>query len=333
MFKTSKIALAAVLALGTAGFSAAQDTQPQVRMARDLVAAASAFETYTRTAGAIDADFAGPKAVAGAVRVAASHEPHQIEAGMIAYAAMAALQDEGFVDSVQRIAADRGAREAMVRQLMDDPEAAVGLPGAEGAAARARSALLRQVEPLLADGARVKQAAYDIQHHEWSKVMVGDARERLALVKQLAAQTFSPSEADATRLYQALTARSERREAAPVSPVVARGLALAALALAGEAGEENREALRPLVTDVRSAECMRMAKLNLFQCMAVAGPHYEDVFCISQHAMLEAGRCMAQAAGADAAPRPVETADARSLLIPVARGRSHNQSPVPAGER
>jgi len=24
---------------------------------------------------------------------------------------------------------------------------------------------------------------------------------------------------------------------------------------------------------------MKMAKLNLYQCLAVAGPHYEDVFC------------------------------------------------------
>jgi hypothetical protein len=333
MFTRSKIALAAVLALGTAGLSAAQDTQPQVRMARHLVAAASAFETYTRTAGAIDANFAGPKAVAGAVRVAASHEPHQIEAGMIAYAAMAALQDEAFVAGVQRIAADPRSRQAMVRDLIDNPDAAVGLPGAGGAAARARAALLRQVEPLLADGARVKQAAYDIQHHEWSKAMVGDARERLALVKRLATQTYQPTGDDADRLYQALTAHAERRAAAPASPVVARGLALAALALAGEAGDENAEALRPVVTDVRSAECMRMAKLNLFQCMAVAGPHYEDVFCISQHAMLEAGKCMAQAAGAEAAPRSVETADARSMLIPIAHAERRMQNRIPAGER
>src|SRR3954463_3204952 len=100
MFKTSKIALAAVLALATAGLSAAQDSQPDVRMARDLVAAASAFETYTRTASAIDAGFSGPRDVAGAVQVAAAHDPRQIEAGMIAYAAMAALQDPAFVAGV-----------------------------------------------------------------------------------------------------------------------------------------------------------------------------------------------------------------------------------------
>ena len=314
----SKIALAVVLALGAAGLSGAvaQESQPDVRMAREVVAAASAFETYTRTAGAIEPGFAGPRAVAGALQVGASHDPRQLEAGMIAYAAMAALQDRGFVEGVQRIVAEDAARDEMVRRLTYNPETAIELPGADGAAARARAALLRQIEPLVADGRRVKQAAYDIQHKPWSKAFVTDGRERLAMVKQLAVQPFSPGEADATRLYQAVSARTEGRPAAAPSPVVMRGLALAALALAGEAGDENGEALKPLLTEVRSASCVRIAKLNLFQCMAVAGPHYEDVFCLGEHAMIEPGQCMAQAAGAEAAPQSMQTA---SMLIPIAR--------------
>ncbi|HEX4708868.1 hypothetical protein [Phenylobacterium sp.] len=314
----SKIALACVLALGAAGLNGAvaQESQPNVRMAREVVAAASAFETYTRTAGAIEPGFAGPRAVAGALQVGASHDPRQLEAGMIAYAAMAALQDRGFVEGVQRMVADDAARDEMVRRLTYNPETAIELPGADGAAARARAALLRQIEPLIADGRRVKQAAYDIQHQEWSRATVADARERLAMVKQLAVQPFSPDEADATRLFRAVSARIEGHAAAAPSPVVMRGLALAALALAGQAGDENGEALKPLLTETRSASCVRIAKLNLFQCMAVAGPHYEDVFCLGEHAMIEPGQCMAQAAGAEAAPQSMQTA---SMLIPIAR--------------
>jgi hypothetical protein len=40
-----------------------------------------------------------------------------------------------------------------------------------------------------------------------------------------------------------------------------------------------------------------MAKLNLFQCLSVAGPEYEDVFCLGQHAVLDTGQCVAGAAG------------------------------------
>src|SRR6185437_12783942 len=108
MSNPSRIALACVLALGATGLgAAAQGTQPEARMSRELVAAASAFETYTRTAGAIDPRFTGPREVEHAVHVAAAHDPRQLESGMIAYAAMAALQDEAFADGVRRIAADR----------------------------------------------------------------------------------------------------------------------------------------------------------------------------------------------------------------------------------
>ncbi len=308
------------------GGALAQDSQPNVSLGRDLVAAASAFETFTRTTSAIDAGFANPRAVMGAVRTAAAHDPQQLEAGMIAYGAMAALQDPAFVAGVRRITADPGAREAMVRQLVASPEAAIELPGAERAATRARSALLRQVEPLLANGARVKQAAYDVQHHGWSKVMVEDARERLALVKRMANEAFTPSPDDANHLFQAVSAPSEPRAAATPSPVVLRSVALAAIALAGQADEAGSEAVRPLLTEARSASCVRMAKLNLFQCMAVAGPHYEDIFCVSQHAMLEPGQCVASAVGAEAPMPAIQTAQARSVAFPVA-------SPIPDGQR
>src|ERR1700753_2898732 len=107
MLRRSKFAWVCGLALGAAGLSAAmaQDTQPHVSLARDLVADASAFETYTRTTGAIDARFASPQDIAQALRVAASHDPRQLEAGMVAYAAMTALQDHEFVMGVQRIVA------------------------------------------------------------------------------------------------------------------------------------------------------------------------------------------------------------------------------------
>jgi hypothetical protein len=320
MSRKSKIALACVLMLGAAGLSGAvaQEAQPNVRMARELVAAASAFETYTRTAGAIEPGFAGPRDIAGAVNVGASHDPQQLEAGMIAYAAMAALQDRAFVEGVQRVVADDRARDNMVQRLNYNPETAMELPGAESAAARARGALLRQIEPLIADGRRVKQAAYDIQRKPWSKAFVLDGRERLATIKQLAVRPFSPSDEDATRLFRAVSVRTEGRAAASPSPVVMRGLAVAALAIADQAGDDDSDALRPLLTEARSASCVRLAKLNLFQCMAVAGPHYEDVFCLGEHAMIEPGQCMASAAGADAAPRSVQTAQAGSLLIPIA---------------
>ena len=58
-----------------------------------------------------------------------------------------------------------------------------------------------------------------------------------------------------------------------------------------------------------------MAKLNLFQCLSVAGPEYEDVFCLGQHAVLDTGQCVAGAAG----PSP-------SLQLSALTGDVHGRS-------
>jgi hypothetical protein len=298
MVRVSRIALACVLALGAAGISAAAyERQPEARLAREWVAAASAFESYTTHGAAIRPGFASGREVAKAVSIGAAHEPQQLEAGMVAYAALAAVQEPAFTAEVQRIAADPRDRADLIHRLVDSPESVMGLAGAEPAAGRAQAALIRQIEPLVADGQRVKQAAYDIQHSAWSKARIVDAPGRLAKAKALSSRRFEPADADAERLFQAVTAGQEPGGYAQPTPLVVRGLALAALALAGAAGDDTVEAVRPLMSEPRSASCVRLAKLNLFQCMAVAGPHYEDVFCLGQHAMIEPGQCMAQAVG------------------------------------
>ena len=124
---------------------------------------------------------------------------------------------------------------------------------------------------------------------------------------------------DTTALMQTLVALRKTgpsvggRAPAP-SPVVMRGLALAALAVLGRAGEEDVGKLAPLLTDAKSEDCMKMAKLNLYQCLAVAGPHYEHAFCLGQHALMDTGQCVIQGAGAS---QPLTVA-ANPPLVPSA---------------
>jgi hypothetical protein len=70
---------------------------------------------------------------------------------------------------------------------------------------------------------------------------------------------------------------------------VVRGLAIAALAALGEAGDANSNQIMGLMSEPNVGRCMNMSKLNLYQCLAVARPHYEDVFCLGQHAMMDTG--------------------------------------------
>ena len=254
---------------------------------------AMAFESFMRRARGIDPGFSSASEVSQALQVGASHEPSQLEAGMVAYAAMAALQEPGFVAAVRR----EGKSGDLARRLSADPGAALQLPGAAAAAGRASAALARQGEGLAANGQRVKHAAYSVQHQAWSKSAVADPRGRLAQIKRISATTYRPEPGDAARLREAV-AEDARRGGGSSSPVVARGVALAALSVLGEEGRG-----RALMSDPGSASCLRLAKLNLYQCLASAGPQYEDIFCLGQHAMIDPGQCVAQAAHAPAPRR------------------------------
>jgi len=261
-----------------------------------LAMQASAFESFMRRARGIDADFSGPSDVAQALQTGAAHEPKELEAGMIAYAAMAALQEPRFVAAV-RAERDRGD---LSRRLMANPQAALALPGGEAAGARASGALYAQGAALESGGQKVKRAAYSVQHQAWSKTKVADAAGRLSRVKRISAAGYQPTHEDTAELQAALSQGGRR--GGPPSAVVAHGVALAALSVMGE----DRKA-RSLMSEPRAGSCLRMAKLNLYQCLASAGPHYEDIFCLGQHAMIDPGQCVVDATHAPAVHRVAVT--------------------------
>lgn len=249
-----------------------------------LTAEASVFEAYMRRARGIDASFSGPGEVSQALQVGASHEPKQLEAGMIAYGAVAALQEPRFVDALR----SSPNRAELARRLASDPAAALSLPGGEAAAARASGALISQGEALHDQGLKVKRAAYSVQHQAWSKQSVPNPGGRLARVKALSAEPLRANPADNAQLYEAMAEGG--RHGGPAGPAVTRAVAVAALNVLGEPGQG-----RALMSEPRAASCLRIAKLNLYQCLAAAGPQYEDIFCLGQHAMADTGQCVVDA--------------------------------------
>jgi hypothetical protein len=257
----------------------------------NLTAEASVFESYMRHARGIDDKFSSPAEVSQALQTGSSNEPHQLESGMIAYGAVAALQEPRFVDAL-RAAPNRGE---LVRRISADPAAALALPGGDAAAARASGALASQGEALKAQGLKVKKAAYSVQHEAWSKTPVADPRGRLAKVKQLSSSSYHADAGDSARLYSAMAEGGRR--GGPAGPAATRAVAVAALNVLGDGGQA-----RSLMSEPRTASCLRIAKLMLYQCLAAARPQYEDMFCLGQHAMADTGQCVAEAA-----TRPVRT--------------------------
>ncbi len=296
--KTTVIALAGAL-LVVSGAIADDLDNNAIELPREVVAAATAFQSYMKSASQIG-EFSSGAAVAQNLRTGVSYQPAQLEEGMIAYSAVAALQDESFVDGVQRAAGRGDAREAFAERLVEDPYSVTQVDGAVGAARRIGAALTDRAGPLVEAGTEVKQAAYTVQHQAWSKVMVEDAAGRLAEVKKLSAEASQPSADENRAMIDALsdmTPPSVSDDApAGITAIEVKGMALAAEAILGHAHGTDRARLSPLLTDTDSAQCLRMAKLNLYQCMAVAGPQYEDMFCLGQHAMMDTGTCVDKAA-------------------------------------
>ena len=287
---------------------AAPPAPPPITLSNVLVERASAFRGYMARAGAIDPKFQNGDQIQSSLKVGVAYEPKQLLSGVTAYAAVIALQDPAFVGAVRSFAADPTQRQQVIAQLVADPAYAVGFKGSDTAAGLVIDTLGAEGLKVYTTGKAVKQAAYDVQHSSWSKASVADRDGRLAYAKTMSAIPALGETTDVAALQQASVGAqpltlTPRSASAPYSPVVIRGLAVAALAALGAAGDDNLTLIEAVMAEPNSAMCLNMGKLNLYQCLAVSKPHYEDVFCLGQHVLMDTGQCVIKASGA---PMPVE---------------------------
>jgi hypothetical protein len=284
--------------VGTPGEAEPVSLQP---VARRVMDAAGAFDGYMRRTAAISAKFTGGEAVNRAVELGSVYQPRQLQEGAIAYAALVAVQDSAFVAAVREVGHDPSVRQRFIGRLVDHPETVLEAAAARRAATWVSGVLARMGTDMVEAGAAVKQASYDLQSRPWSKQADPGLKQRLARIEAQSSMPRPLAPGDAAQLTTGLTAlRSDHgsyEEATAVTPVVARGLALAALVILGVAGDDQEQQFAPLLSDETDAECIKMAELNAFQCLAVARPQYEDIFCLGNHAMMDSGRCIVAAAG------------------------------------
>jgi len=281
---------------------------PPITLSNALVERASAYRGYMARAGAIDPKFQNGEQIQSSLKVGVAYEPKQLLSGVIAYAAVIALQDPAYVGAVRSFAVDPVQRQQVIAQLVADPAYAVGFKGSDTAAGLIMDTLGAEGLKVFVAGKAVKQAAYDVQHSSWSKASVPDREARLAYAKTMSAIPALGDTSDVATLQQASVgaqplALTPRSASAPYSPAVIRGLAVAALAALGAAGDENLPTIEAVMAEPNSAMCLNMGKLNLYQCLAVSKPHYEDVFCLGQHVLMDTGQCVIKASGT---PMPVE---------------------------
>jgi hypothetical protein len=283
---------------------AAPPAPPPITLSSSIVEKASAFRGYMQRAGAISPIFENGDQIQASLKVGAAYEPKQFLSGATSYAAVLALQDPTFVASVRAFATDPAQRQQVINQLIADPAYAVGFKGSDTAAGLIIDTLGADGLKVYKAGKAVKQAAYDVQRSKWSTLPVLDRDGRLAYAKTASATPALADTADVAVLQQASTGAvplviAPRSAPPPYKPLVIRGMAVAALAALGYAGDDKLALIEAVMAEPASAMCLNMGKLNLYQCLAVAKPHYEDVFCLGQHILIDTGACVIKASGAE----------------------------------
>jgi hypothetical protein len=275
---------------------------PDVGLAERFIQDAAAYAGYMRQTQAISPAFADASGVAQSLKVGVAYEPAQFQRGELAYAAIAALQDRAFVAAVRAAGATPEDRYAVVAKIYADPAHVLAFRDASTAAGLAKQALASDGMRLLLLGKAVRKEAYDIQHQPWSKEDVANRDARLGAAKALSASPRAVSDGDAAQMRGAMTpdlasAAPLDPAPAPYSPLVIRATALAALAAIGQAGEADFERLGWLAQDYFTEHCLEHAKKELNECLAVAKPNYEDIFCLGQPTMMYTGECVVRGAG------------------------------------
>jgi hypothetical protein len=291
------------------------------------LADAAAFQAYLERVGGASAAFTSAAAVGQTLRDASAFSTRALVRDAVAYGAIAALQDQQFVAELRAAGTSPENRRLMAGYLMNDPGYALLFRGSNRAAGLARAALESGGLRLYGAGKAVRQASYDMQHQAWSKLEVEGRPARLAAVEAEGRGSL-PEAADHVEALQRAESGaaplpiSAGSLAPPYTPLVAKAIQLAAIAALGEASDELYDRLAGLAADDYSETCLHIAKLNLYQCLAVAKPNYEDAFCAGQHAMMDTGACLVRNAGGltpfELGPPPPNPAFKRVVLTPPA---------------
>jgi hypothetical protein len=284
--------------------AAALAAPPTVSLNSNVIQEAAVYLDFTRDMATLRGGFSDAGSIQNALRRGAGYDARQVSRGLVAYAAVLALQSPEFVAGVRANARDRASRNALVDRIVGNPASASSLPGADAAAGLIIATLEADVRELRDAADSVENDAYAIQadgRRDWARVAVPDRESRLNAVRDLSRPSFAPA-AEAARLSAAalsgsgLGVTADRRRAPPYPQSVENALALAALALLDGAGENARANTDALMYDRASLDCFESSKLNLFQCLAASRPSYEDMFCLGRHVVRDLGQCARGAA-------------------------------------
>ena len=254
-----------------------------------------------------------------------SQNPGQLSSGWLAYAALIASQDEAYRAAVRDISSYYGA-ESFTRGLRNDPRYARSLEGGKSAVTSALVATDADVTRINHAGAYVKEQAYSLQASGWAKARIGNTDQMIETIRTaaLSGRSAAPEFVSAlgtpdmggllkragsdgaVSLWDGVSTAAEAvrvpvlpikydgrsaRIRAGKEPIADRIATLAAYRILGEEASTPDE-LYTAMSERQTQGCLKMAQLNLHQCVAAAHKQYEVPFCIGEHALLDVGGCI-----------------------------------------
>lgn len=255
------------------------------------------------------------------------HNADQLTKGWIAYSAMVASQNSEYRAAIRDIESYYG-RQQLMTGLKMDPRYARTLNGGNSAVSSALSASKADARRLSSAAAQVKEQAYALQGAGWAKAKIGNSGAKAAALnsKQMsgrsakgnlvtalgasdidtvlrgAGQSGAPSvwdsvssAASSIRLPSGIrSSMTSRGSVRPGSEPVADQIAtLAAYRVLGSSAANSSDVYSAM-SEQGTSSCIKMAQLNLQQCVAASHQQFEVPFCIGEHALADVGKCISQ---------------------------------------
>lgn len=254
------------------------------------------------------------------------HNSEQLTKGWIAYSALVASQDPEYRAAVRDIESFYG-RDTLMTGLKNDVRYARTLNGGNNAVSSALSATEADSRRLNSAAAYVKEQAYSLQGKGWAKAKIGNSGAKASKLntQQLAGHAakgtlvsaLNGSDIDgllvgagrvgAPSLWENITGAAgavrvpaavrsglttgRKRVKGGKEPIADQIATLAAYRVIGSEGT-NPGQLHSAMSERETSGCMKMAQLNLQQCVAAAHQQYEVPFCIGEHALADVGKCI-----------------------------------------
>lgn len=255
------------------------------------------------------------------------HNADSLTKGWIAYSAMVASQNSEYRAAIRDIESYYG-RDTLMNGLKLDPRYARTLNGGNSAVAAAASASTADARRLSSAAAQVKEQAYSLQGAGWAKAKIGDSGAKATaldgkqrsgqsakgnLVNALGASDIdnalrSAGQSGAPSLWESVSSSvssirlpsgirssmTSRHGARPGNEQVADQIAtLAAYRVMGSSAANSSDVYTAM-NEQGTSSCMKMAQLNLQQCVAASHQQFEVPFCIGEHALADVGKCITQ---------------------------------------